>query len=106
MLLLNTCPISLRHPQCPNLHSISLQISLWVVTEVLRDPKPAHSIAKMITVAEKLHKSNDFNGLLAVISGLCNSSIQRLTQAWKKVSSKHMQMKTSFEELMSPVDGK
>uniref|UniRef100_A0A8C5WU43 Ras-GEF domain-containing protein n=1 Tax=Laticauda laticaudata TaxID=8630 RepID=A0A8C5WU43_LATLA len=58
-------------------------ISQWVQLMVLNRPTPqlrAEVFIKFIHVAQKLHQLQNFNTLMAVIGGLCHSSISRLKE--------------------------
>ncbi|XP_068802409.1 RAS guanyl-releasing protein 1 isoform X4 [Struthio camelus] len=58
-------------------------ISQWVQLMVLSRPTPqlrAEVFIKFIHVAQKLHQLQNFNTLMAVIGGLCHSSISRLKE--------------------------
>ncbi|KAK2514874.1 Rasgrp1 [Columba guinea] len=58
-------------------------VSQWVQLMVLSRPTPqlrAEVFIKFIHVAQKLHQLQNFNTLMAVIGGLCHSSISRLKE--------------------------
>ncbi|KAI9352578.1 ras guanine nucleotide exchange factor domain-containing protein [Obelidium mucronatum] len=58
-------------------------ISAWVVTRVLMGKKPksrAKMIFKFVEVAQELRRLNNFNTLMAVLSGLTSTPIHRLKQ--------------------------
>tara|TARA_R110002050_G_scaffold265784_1_gene406978 strand:+ start:120 stop:671 length:552 start_codon:yes stop_codon:yes gene_type:complete len=48
---------------------------------------------------------NDFNGLMAVLSGLNNVAVQRLRYVWKEIPNKKRHVFDSLEEMMSTLNG-
>ena len=48
---------------------------------------------------------NDFNGLMAVLSGLSSIAVQRLSEHWKRIPSKSLTEYKDLEALMSPAAG-
>uniref|UniRef100_A0A8C3E5Z8 RAS guanyl-releasing protein 1 n=1 Tax=Corvus moneduloides TaxID=1196302 RepID=A0A8C3E5Z8_CORMO len=86
--------------------SISLcnGISQWVQLMVLSRPTPqlrAEVFIKFIHVAQKLHQLQNFNTLMAVIGGLCHSSISRLKETSSCVPHDVIKVFNEMTELLS-----
>tara|TARA_R110002050_G_scaffold193640_3_gene328668 strand:+ start:584 stop:1621 length:1038 start_codon:yes stop_codon:yes gene_type:complete len=62
-------------------------------------------IQKFIHIASQLRKLNDFNGMLAIISGLGNVAVQRLKKAWGGIPSKMLTKFENMSALMAPIGG-
>ena len=64
-------------------------LSLWTQSSILRQrssvAKRARALMKFIDVAKQLCELNSLNTALAVIGGLQNSSIKRLTATWAEL---------------------
>ncbi|CAI9573161.1 unnamed protein product [Staurois parvus] len=79
-------------------------ISQWVQLMVLSRPTPqlrAEVLTKFIHVAQKLHQLQNFNTLMAVIGGLCHSSISRLKDTSSHVSHDVSKVLNEMTELLS-----
>jgi len=80
-------------------------VSFWVANEVLaaKDKEAqAKLIGKFIKVAKKMwRKHSNFNGLMAIISGLGIHPIQRLTETWALVSDRKQELRNKMATLMS-----
>ncbi|XP_018409707.1 PREDICTED: RAS guanyl-releasing protein 1 [Nanorana parkeri] len=79
-------------------------ISQWVQLMVLSRPTPqlrAEVLTKFIHVAQKLHLLQNFNTLMAVIGGLCHSSISRLKDTSSHVSHDVSKVLNEMTELLS-----
>ncbi|KAF5563887.1 Ras guanine-nucleotide exchange Cdc25p, partial [Fusarium phyllophilum] len=79
-------------------------ISNWVKESVLTEAEPKRRgrvIATWILVAQHLFQLSNFDGLVAVTSGLDDTSVLRLKQSWDAVS---VQAKESFHSLRRIVD--
>lgn len=97
-------------------------LSKWVITEIL---KRSHSkseqksviekcidIAKVTifmifpkftdTVSQRCEGLNNFNGVLSIVSGLSNYTVQRLKTVWASVGEKYIKDFKSLETLMNP----
>lgn len=80
------------------------QMNFWVVTEVCKTRninKRVQLVKKFIRLAQLLRGMNNFNSCFAVLSGLGNTAVSRLTQTWRRVPQKYLQ---EFEELQSLMD--
>ncbi|XP_006831848.1 PREDICTED: RAS guanyl-releasing protein 1 isoform X2 [Chrysochloris asiatica] len=79
-------------------------ISQWVQLMVLSRPTPqlrAEVFIKFIQVAQKLHQLQNFNTLMAVIGGLCHSSISRLKETSSHVPHEINKVLSEMTELLS-----
>uniref|UniRef100_A0A8C8B946 RAS guanyl-releasing protein 1 n=1 Tax=Otus sunia TaxID=257818 RepID=A0A8C8B946_9STRI len=79
-------------------------ISQWVQLMVLSRPTPqlrAEVFIKFIHVAQKLHQLQNFNTLMAVIGGLCHSSISRLKETSSCVPHDVIKVFNEMTELLS-----
>ncbi|KAM4829448.1 RAS guanyl-releasing protein 1 isoform 2-T2 [Thomomys bottae] len=79
-------------------------ISQWVQLMVLSRPTPqlrAQVFVKFIRVAQKLHQLQNFNTLMAVIGGLCHSSISRLKETSSHVPHEINKVLGEMTELLS-----
>ncbi|MBN3304989.1 GRP1 protein, partial [Amia calva] len=79
-------------------------ISQWVQLMVLSRPTPqlrAEVFTKFIHVAQKLLQFQNFNTLMAVVGGLCHSSISRLKETSSHVPSEVTKVLNEMTELLS-----
>uniref|UniRef100_A0A4W3HZV6 RAS guanyl-releasing protein 1 n=1 Tax=Callorhinchus milii TaxID=7868 RepID=A0A4W3HZV6_CALMI len=79
-------------------------ISQWVQLMVLSRPTPqlrAEVFTKFILVAQKLQQLQNFNTLMAVVGGLCHSSISRLKETSACVPHEVNKVMTEMTELLS-----
>ncbi|XP_042300308.1 LOW QUALITY PROTEIN: RAS guanyl-releasing protein 1 [Sceloporus undulatus] len=79
-------------------------VSQWVQLMVLNRPTPqlrAEVFIKFIHVAQKLHQLQNFNTLMAVIGGLCHSSISRLKETSSHVPHDVHKVFNEMTELLS-----
>ncbi|XP_069861856.1 RAS guanyl-releasing protein 1 [Dipodomys merriami] len=79
-------------------------VSQWVQLMVLSRPTPqlrAQVFVKFIQVAQKLHQLQNFNTLMAVIGGLCHSSISRLKETSSHVPHEINKVLGEMTELLS-----
>lgn len=78
----------------------------WVATQILRIPnlkKRALAIAHLIALAECLLNLTNLHGFIAVITGLSQHCISRLTLTWKKVDSTAKKTFDALVQLASPI---
>eukprot|EP01129_Flabellula_baltica_P008507 TRINITY_DN3391_c0_g1_i1.p1 TRINITY_DN3391_c0_g1~~TRINITY_DN3391_c0_g1_i1.p1 ORF type:complete len:670 (-),score=103.42 TRINITY_DN3391_c0_g1_i1:4-2013(-) len=81
-------------------------VSRWIGTEILMGKtgkKRGKVITNIIVISEHLINLQNFNGFLAVMTGLVQFSISRLKNSWKYVSSTHLALFQDFEKLINPV---
>eukprot|EP01126_Amoeba_proteus_P053412 TRINITY_DN6508_c0_g1_i15.p1 TRINITY_DN6508_c0_g1~~TRINITY_DN6508_c0_g1_i15.p1 ORF type:complete len:484 (+),score=102.15 TRINITY_DN6508_c0_g1_i15:797-2248(+) len=96
--------------ESPNLNEMSKHfnwITSWVVSEVLAPnltPKHrAKTISFIIKVARELFDLHNYSGLMAIVLGLSDSSVTRLTKTWKPISTIEYQQWKEMEEIMQPL---
>lgn len=78
----------------------------WVATQVLRIPnlkKRALAIAHLIALAECLLNLTNLHGFIAVITGLSQHCVSRLSQTWKKVDPTAKKTFDALVSLASPI---
>uniref|UniRef100_A0A671Z206 Rap guanine nucleotide exchange factor 4b n=1 Tax=Sparus aurata TaxID=8175 RepID=A0A671Z206_SPAAU len=74
------------------------QVQLWVVTEVCL-------CGQLIEPAAGLHTSTYFknlNSFFAIIMGMSNPAVSRLSQTWEKLPTKFKKFYAEFESMMDP----
>uniref|UniRef100_A0A8C5WIX5 RAS guanyl-releasing protein 1 n=1 Tax=Leptobrachium leishanense TaxID=445787 RepID=A0A8C5WIX5_9ANUR len=79
-------------------------ISQWVQLMVLSRPTPqlrAEVLIKFIHVAQKLQQLQNFNTLMAVVGGLCHSSISRLKETTSHIPHEVSKVLNEMTELLS-----
>ncbi|KNC54644.1 uncharacterized protein AMSG_01497 [Thecamonas trahens ATCC 50062] len=80
-------------------------VSYWVASEIclMPDLKKRVAILKhIITLGKEFYDHRNFNGLMAVISGLNLASVQRLKKTWAGLPSKSLATLHQLEAVMSP----
>jgi len=67
------------------------KLGYWVATEILigdySKVQRTQVIEKFLTIAEKMEELHNYNGIVAILGGLSNSSVSRLHKSWKGLSS-------------------
>eukprot|EP01117_Protostelium_nocturnum_P011636 TRINITY_DN422_c0_g1_i1.p1 TRINITY_DN422_c0_g1~~TRINITY_DN422_c0_g1_i1.p1 ORF type:complete len:1126 (+),score=391.72 TRINITY_DN422_c0_g1_i1:292-3669(+) len=87
--------------------SLFNKVSGWTVTEILNQGTPSgqlYILEKMIFVAQKCESLGNFDGALAILSGLNNFGIQRLKPLWDGLSDRPHTAFTNLDTLYSPVN--
>ncbi|KAM6202511.1 RAS guanyl-releasing protein 1 [Rhynchocyon petersi] len=100
--LLNNCVK--ENPTMERSIALCNGISQWVQLMVLSRPTPqlrAEVFIKFIQVAQKLYQLQNFNTLMAVIGGLCHSSISRLKETSSHVPHEINKVLGEMTELLS-----
>eukprot|EP01129_Flabellula_baltica_P011402 TRINITY_DN4984_c0_g1_i1.p1 TRINITY_DN4984_c0_g1~~TRINITY_DN4984_c0_g1_i1.p1 ORF type:complete len:736 (+),score=112.72 TRINITY_DN4984_c0_g1_i1:102-2210(+) len=98
-----------RSEKCKHVFGLTTyfnHVSWWVVTEIVNTPNlrmRKSVLKKFIMLAKELLDLNNYNGLLMIMSGLCNPSVNRLKQTWK-ISEKYLKLYKSLDILCSPLD--
>jgi hypothetical protein len=94
-------------PTLTRLSAIFNEWSYWVSTEIIT----AGSIAEQVTTTKRfinlldhLFKLNNFQSLMAVLSGLNRVSVSRLTRMWDQVPSRYVELMGYMDEVMSPLN--
>jgi len=82
----------------------SNRISYFTATEICIQPdvkKRARLVESFIKVAKECRRVQNFNSLIAIISGLNNSSVRRLKRTWALITPKALKELQQLEDLMS-----
>lgn len=82
------------------------QWSYWVSTEILIAGgvnAQVQAVKKFISVLHHLFSLNNFNSLMAVMSGLNRASVSRLKKVWARVPIKFVELFHQLEDLMTPL---
>ncbi|XP_026870152.1 rap guanine nucleotide exchange factor 4-like isoform X5 [Electrophorus electricus] len=81
------------------------QVQLWVVTEVTLCgtlSKRVQLLKKFIKIAAHCREFRNLNSFFAIIMGMCNPAVSRLSQTWEKLPSKFKKFYAEFESLLDP----
>ncbi|KAJ8409203.1 hypothetical protein AAFF_G00242240 [Aldrovandia affinis] len=81
------------------------EVQYWVVTELCLCgdlTKRATLLKKFIKIAIVLKEQKNLNSFFAVMFGLSNSAVQRLSKTWERVPSKTKRIYYAYERLMDP----
>nr|XP_060635177.1 rap guanine nucleotide exchange factor 4 isoform X3 [Anolis sagrei ordinatus] len=81
------------------------EIQFWVVTEVClcsQLSKRVQLLKKFIKIAAHCKEYKNLNSFFALIMGLSNVAVSRLTMTWEKLPSKFKKIYAEFESLMDP----
>ncbi|XP_055493946.1 rap guanine nucleotide exchange factor 4 [Leucoraja erinacea] len=81
------------------------EIQFWVATEIClcsQLSKRVQLLKKFIKIAAHCKEYRNLNSFFALIMGLGNVAVSRLTQTWEKLPSKFKKIYTEFENLMDP----
>ncbi|XP_056145905.1 rap guanine nucleotide exchange factor 4 isoform X2 [Lampris incognitus] len=81
------------------------EIQLWVVTEVClcaHLSKRVQLLKKFIKIAAHCKECRNLNSFFAIIMGMSNPAVSRLSQTWEKLPTKFKRFYGEFENLMDP----
>ncbi|XP_054642618.1 rap guanine nucleotide exchange factor 4 isoform X2 [Dunckerocampus dactyliophorus] len=81
------------------------EIQFWVITEVCLCPqlsKRVQLLKKFIKIASHCKDHRNLNACFAIVMGLSNPAVSRLSQSWEKLPSKFKKFHGEFENLMDP----
>ncbi|KAL2087841.1 hypothetical protein ACEWY4_016669 [Coilia grayii] len=81
------------------------QLQFWVVTEVCLCPqlsKRVQLLKKFIKIAAHCREFRNLNSFFAIIMGMSNPAVSRLSQTWEKLPSKFKKFYAEFESLLDP----
>ncbi|XP_076026192.1 rap guanine nucleotide exchange factor 4 isoform X2 [Genypterus blacodes] len=81
------------------------EIQFWVITEVClcsQLNKRVQLLKKFIKIAAHCKEYRNLNTFFAIIMGLSNLAVSRLSQTWEKLPSKFRKFYSEFESLMDP----
>ena len=82
-------------------------VSGLVATEILRQEKPkerAMVISRLLQVADECRGLQNWNGTMAVLSGLRTQPIYRLQETWALLSPKAWELWDTLKEIIKPED--
>jgi len=95
---------------CPNLNRIvqhSNEIMWWISTEVATTPnlkKRIKTLSHCVLLAGKLKKLKNWNGFMAVVSGLIQYPVARMKNTWKNLPVNLLTKWDKYEKLATPVE--
>ncbi|KAM5182273.1 rap guanine nucleotide exchange factor 3 [Mantella aurantiaca] len=81
------------------------EIQFWVVTEVCLcqdEEKRALLLRKFIKLAAYLKEQKNLNSFFAVMFGISNTAVSRLSKTWQRLPHKTRKLYSIFERLMDP----
>ncbi|XP_005721168.1 rap guanine nucleotide exchange factor 4-like isoform X2 [Pundamilia nyererei] len=81
------------------------QVQLWVVTEVClcgQLSKRVQLLKKFIKIAAHCREFKNLNSFFAIIMGMSNPAVSRLSQTWEKLPTKFKKFYAEFENMMDP----
>eukprot|EP00079_Xenopus_tropicalis_P017565 XP_004917772.1 PREDICTED: rap guanine nucleotide exchange factor 4 isoform X2 [Xenopus tropicalis] len=81
------------------------EIQFWVVTEICLCPqlsKRVQLLKKFIKIAAHCKEYKNLNSFFAIVMGLSNVAVSRLSLTWEKLPSKFKKIYAEFENLMDP----
>ncbi|XP_068242450.1 rap guanine nucleotide exchange factor 4 [Palaemon carinicauda] len=81
------------------------EIQYWVVSEICLTgtlSKRTQLLRKFIKLAAYCKEQQNLNAFFAIVIGLSNVAVSRLTQTWERLSSRFRKMYTEFEMLIDP----
>ncbi|XP_078723006.1 rap guanine nucleotide exchange factor 4 isoform X1 [Lampetra fluviatilis] len=81
------------------------ELQFWVLTEIClcqQLSKRVQLLRKFIKVAAHCKEYRNLNSFFAIVMGLSNVAVSRLTQTWEKLPGKFKKIYSEFESLMDP----
>ncbi|WAQ93674.1 RPGF4-like protein [Mya arenaria] len=81
------------------------ELQFWVVTEMVMAAnlsKRVSLLRKFIKLAAHCKEFRNLNSFFAIVMGLSNIAVSRLSQTWEKLPGKFKKMFADFETLMDP----
>ncbi|KAJ8932732.1 hypothetical protein NQ314_014428 [Rhamnusium bicolor] len=81
------------------------EIQFWVVTEICMTTSLSKRVAvlrKFIKLAAYCKEYQNLNAFCAIVMGLSNVAVSRLSMTWEKLPSKFRKLYTEFESLIDP----
>ncbi|CAF0731178.1 unnamed protein product [Rotaria sordida] len=81
------------------------EIQYWIVTEICLTPSPGKRVQllrKFIKLASYCKEYRNLNSFFAIVMGLSNIAVSRLSLTWERLPSKIKRMFSEFETLMDP----
>lgn len=81
------------------------EVQYWVATEMTLASTPARRVAllrKFIKLAAHCREYQNMNSFFAIVMGLSNVAVSRMTQTWEKLPGKLKRTFSEFEALIDP----
>ncbi|XP_072332267.1 rap guanine nucleotide exchange factor 4 isoform X6 [Scyliorhinus torazame] len=81
------------------------EIQFWVVTEIClcsQLSKRVQLLKKFVKIAAHCKEYRNLNSFFALVMGLSNVAVSRLSQTWEKLPSKFKKIYSEFESFMDP----
>ncbi|XP_069614791.1 rap guanine nucleotide exchange factor 3 [Ranitomeya imitator] len=81
------------------------EVQFWVATEVCLcqdDDRRTLLLRKFIKLAAQLKEQKNLNSFFAVMFGLSNTAVSRMSRTWQRLPSKTRKLYSIFERLMDP----
>ncbi|XP_024081578.1 rap guanine nucleotide exchange factor 4, partial [Cimex lectularius] len=81
------------------------ELQYWVVTEICLTQslsKRVHVLRKIIKIASYCKEFHNINGMFALVLGLSNVAVSRLSATWDKLPSKSRKLYTQLEATIDP----
>ncbi|XP_063808290.1 rap guanine nucleotide exchange factor 3 [Pseudophryne corroboree] len=81
------------------------EVQFWVATEVClcqEEERRALLLRKFIKLAAHLKEQKNLNSFFAVMFGLSNTAVSRLSRTWQRLPNKTRKLYSIFERLMDP----
>jgi len=81
------------------------EINMWVITEICTKDtlqKRFTTVKKFMELANVLIHLKNFNSAFAILSGLGNVAVTRMTQTWKKLSANAIAEFERLQQMMDP----
>ncbi|KAM3935899.1 rap guanine nucleotide exchange factor 3 isoform 1-T1 [Leptodactylus fuscus] len=81
------------------------EVQFWVATEVCLcqdDERRALLLRKFIKLAAQLKELKNLNSFFAVMFGLSNTAVSRMSRTWQRLPNKTRKLYSIFERLMDP----
>ncbi|KAJ5066070.1 guanine nucleotide exchange factor [Anaeramoeba ignava] len=83
-------------------------LSDWTTTEILKettDNKRIKIVSRFIKIAHRLFEMQNFNDMMALMSGMQISPIHRLKKMWERIPEKQMTIFKQLDELTNALSG-
>ncbi|KAL7678325.1 hypothetical protein ACOME3_004553 [Neoechinorhynchus agilis] len=91
---------------CPNLNrfvQLSNGLCKWTQCMVLKELEPferCNIICKFVDIAENLKRQNNYNSLMAVVGGVCNTTVLRLSNTLAQMRSNDKKDDCVYSDIM------
>ncbi|XP_074835722.1 rap guanine nucleotide exchange factor 3 isoform X2 [Carettochelys insculpta] len=81
------------------------ELQYWIATEICLCAEPgkrAQLLRKFIKLAAHLKEQKNLNSFFAVMFGLSNTAVSRLTKTWERLPHKTRKLHSSLEQMLDP----